>query len=137
MEERLPLFVWGTLRAGHGNWKYFLKGNTEGHEEATLANHKMYPVGLVIFKDEQETGKYCVRGEVHYIKDDVYEEVLRKVDSLEGYNPDADFGFYLRRKVTVELDSGENVDAWVYVNHKKAEESIKDRGYKPLEVGIR
>lgn len=137
MSEKLPLFVWGTLREGHGNWNWLLKGNTEGHEEATLPNYKMYPVGLMIFKDEEESGNYCVRGEVHYVKDSVYEEVLNRVDGLESYNPKTDTGAYLRRKETVQLDSGESVEAWVYVNSHRNQKHFIDKGYEPMEVGIR
>lgn len=118
--EQLPFFVYGTLRTGQGNWSRFLKRRTVAEIPAILPQAVMYHTGLAYVldagKDEQE---YSVKGDLMFVKPEVYELALKEIDGLEGYNPLTNTGHYVRvaRKAEyTDLDTGEvkSVLAWVY-----------------------
>lgn len=101
----INLFVYGTLREGHGNHR--LLSDSEKLGEATIPGERKS--GLVVVPSDDDV----VRGEVYAVDD----ETLRWVDRLEGYDPDIDDekqGGYVRTPVTATLEDGEEVDAEVY-----------------------
>lgn len=87
------IFVYGTLKQGHGNHHVIsqFKESELLEERATLRNYSMASLGAfpAIFPDKG--GR--VLGEVYSVPD----EALRPLDRLEGY-PD----FYDREEVEVE-----------------------------------
>ena len=132
-QGQLPIFVYGTLLEGYGNWEHFLNGKTERVVTGELAGHKMYAVagfpgivpGYLIDR---------VYGELMYVQPDLYEDVLRDVDRLEGYRgPELHKGYsesrkpklsgqynmYVRERVQVKDECGNIVEAWVYIWNRK------------------
>ena len=110
--EKLPVFVYGTLRRGFGNYYSFLKGTTEKEEPATMKG-VMYSTGgfpAVI------RGEGIVQGELMYIDKKFYNYTLNRLDMLEGYNPhDEMTSMYFRREVSVVTKTGKQVKAWAYI----------------------
>lgn len=95
--------VYGSLRQGHGNWRWLL--NREPVETSTLSQFKMYSLGGfpgVLHSDSEED----------QIVVEVYEadeKDMESLDRLEGYREhDPDTSMYVRERV-------EGVDAWIYV----------------------
>lgn len=134
--KKLPMFVYGTLKEGHGNWKYYLKDKTVDVKKATLPSYKMYSLGVpMIFKDD--TTDYSVHGEVHFINPDDYENIVYRIDGLESYNRHSDTGGYLRREVTVTLDgTGEKIQCWAYIGSQRSKRLFEERGIGVRESGI-
>jgi gamma-glutamylcyclotransferase (GGCT)/AIG2-like uncharacterized protein YtfP len=113
--ERLPVFVYGTLRRGGLYHPGHLLGRTTAEEPATLRGVVLhhgpgYPYAL----EDAEGG--VVRGELMTLREDGYEQVLAALDQLEDYRPGDPAGLYLRavREVTRTSD-GARVTAWVYL----------------------
>lgn len=75
------LFVYGTLKSGHGNWNYYLNNNSKflGKEvikgKFTMVSLGGYP-GVIPHNIENE-----IHGEVYEVSDEVYKGIER----LEGY----------------------------------------------------
>lgn len=114
MENRkLPVFVYGTLRKGHGNYRNYLLGKT-AHEAKALFTGKMFSVhgsfpALLI-------GGEKIVGELMYIKPENFDRVLQNLDRLEGFRPqDPQHSMYVRREARVYNETdGTFVDAYVY-----------------------
>lgn len=119
--EQLPVFVYGSLRVGEGNYRRLAEGNTEREVAAVLPGHRMY-------RNEIYDGVYpcvvdgaageSVLGDLLYLRDDVYEPVLAELDELEKYDPATHSGPYLRvRRVAFAADDAKHaqpIEAWVY-----------------------
>lgn len=110
----LPVFVYGTLRPGERNFSDFLAGRTERIVRAAAE-------GLLFLHLTDEYRYPClvrgpgeVVGELVYLKREVYEETLERLDALEDYCAETDRGLYLRREASVRTASGETEPAWVY-----------------------
>lgn len=113
--ERLPMFVYGTLREGYGNDRLFHRpvANVQ-HQTALLMGYDMYAAGIpFIYPSVDENA--IVTGELVTVSDETYQEMMEKVDALEGYNVYSDSGWYMRRRVTVVIGDGEQVEAWAYI----------------------
>lgn len=131
-EEVLPAFVYGTLRNGCGNYEWLLKGHTKAEMPAKLEGAIMFNLGgcpMIFPTEEGETG--TIVGELMYINDEEYPQVLRGLDNLEGYRPDQrkDYNNYNRERVTVTLEDGSKVVAWVYWGSRDG------RNYPKIESG--
>jgi gamma-glutamylcyclotransferase (GGCT)/AIG2-like uncharacterized protein YtfP len=112
MTKKLPVFVYGTLRKGLHNYR-LLQGATVKEVPATIKG-VIYPVspygGFPCLVAEEGT----VQGELMYIKPNIYDKVVDRLDSLEGYRKYHEVSsMYLRRKAIVKTEEGE-VEAWVY-----------------------
>ncbi|WP_448319479.1 gamma-glutamylcyclotransferase family protein [Streptomyces sp. CO7] len=124
--ERLPVFVYGTLRPGGFYHPSYLLGRTTAEEPATLRGVVLhegpgYPYALE--EDGAEAGARAadmepgvVHGELMTLAEDGYERVLEALDQLEEYRPGDPSSLYLRavREVTRTRD-GARVLAWVYL----------------------
>lgn len=119
--ERLPVFVYGSLRVGEGNYRRLAEGNTEREVAAVLPGHRMYrnwiyddiyPCVVDGAADE------AVLGDLLDLRADRYESVLATLDQLEMYDPATHSGPYLRvRRVAFAADDAERahpIEAWVY-----------------------
>lgn len=116
MKTQLPVFVYGTLRNGFGNYSRLLKGNTEKEVVGAMTDGAIYPVrpsgGFPCLTEEDG----FVVGELMYIKPNIYDKTLRSLDWLEGYNKtDQKHSMYIRKKKLVDTPLDGVVDAWVYV----------------------
>lgn len=115
----LPFFVYGTLRNGQDNYPRHLDGRTEDEATGVVDGYRMlgYEDGFP-FALDGEPGE-TITGEVMWIKPEQYETVLASMDRLEGYNPERENrskNLYTREVVTVLLDDGSSVQAWMYVS---------------------
>lgn len=112
--NQLPVFVYGTLRNGFGNYR-LLEGRTL-KEETAFIDGAIYPVhqngGFPCYTD-RENG--VVVGELMLIKPNVYDDTLRSLDMLEGYHSShINQSMYIRKIKKVRTEHGEML-AYVYV----------------------
>ena len=67
----------------------------------------------------EEKEKY-VHGMLVFIDTEHKDEIITRIDELEGYNPEKHAeSAYNREMREVELENGKTVTAWVYLGHKK------------------
>lgn len=117
MQDELPFFVYGTLRAGQGN-SHLLRGAIARARRASLSGAQMFDLGPYPMIVE---GEGLVWGELIEIEAARYAATLRALDRLEGVdgacpnNPNALYR-RLRREVWV---AEERVEAWVYFGREK------------------
>jgi gamma-glutamylcyclotransferase (GGCT)/AIG2-like uncharacterized protein YtfP len=107
VHEQRPIFVYGTLREGHGN-SFLLAGHQR--EEAMIHGADMFNAGVPYLRP----GSGTVYGEVCSVSDEDYPLVQSRVDALEGYSGVGEKNLYDRAAVTVVTPSGP-VRAYVYV----------------------
>lgn len=97
--------VYGTLKSGHGNHDRLMgKAKFLGTGE-TFTKYPMVVSGIPYLIDRAGKG--------HHVKVEVYRvttEELRSLDKLEGH-PD----WYVRSALTIKMDKGSTLTAWVYV----------------------
>lgn len=108
--EYLPVFVYGTLRNGHGNYSNILEGNTVREEKASM-NGKLFMVGG--FPGMIQDNESRVVGELMYIDPKKYEEVMKRLDWLEGYRKNDKSSMYIRKQVMV-WNGSVGITAWTY-----------------------
>jgi len=112
--DRLPVFVYGTLRPGQGNYLRLLAGRIAAPVRATLPGHALYGRTLP-FPYVVPAAGHAVVGDLVTPLPGRYDEVLDGLDWLEGYRADRpDAGHYVRTRVLVESDAGTEA-AWVYL----------------------
>lgn len=110
----LPVFVYGTLRNGLGNYNNILAGNTSREADATLAGARMLDAGGCPFVELTSEG--TVIGEVMYLSATTEAETMVRLDRLEGFKGAGDrSNMYERVQVQVLLADASTVLAWVYV----------------------
>ena len=123
MSDQLQhLFVYGTLKPGHGNYRRIeshVHSARPGTIQGILIDCGAFPALL--------HGEGIVKGMV--LKVDA--EALRITDFIEGYHPDSGHSLYTRDEVQVNLDDGETIAAWTYFYANP--DHIHDR--PRLEVG--
>lgn len=116
MTERLPVFVFGTLRRGHENHG-ILAGRFEKALPATLRGYARVPSSHgypLIDACEGES----VEGELYFLSEQTRDETMIALDVLEGLPPGELVGeWYERVQVSVTTDDGDYL-AWVYVKPK-------------------
>jgi gamma-glutamylcyclotransferase (GGCT)/AIG2-like uncharacterized protein YtfP len=97
--------VYGTLKSGHGNHDRLMgKAKFLGTGE-TFTKYPMVVSGIPYLIDRAGKG--------HHVKVEVYRvttDELRSLDKLEGH-PD----WYVRSALTIKMDKGSTLTAWVYV----------------------
>lgn len=103
------VFVYGTLKQGHGNHRAFLSDSEFIGKGVTVQPFKMktttgFPVVLALNENEQG---YPVSGELYEVND----KTLRGLDGLEGHP-----NWYRREEVLVDIgDTGIQQSAWMYI----------------------
>jgi gamma-glutamylcyclotransferase (GGCT)/AIG2-like uncharacterized protein YtfP len=120
--QKLPFFVYGTLRPGEPNHDLFLRGRIRPEEPGRLTGAVLYEgPGYPYAVDEREQERAGERGGVVYgdvitALPEAYGELLVALDRLEEYAPGDPHSLYERveREVTLDGD-GRTVRAWVYV----------------------
>lgn len=109
----LPVFVYGTLRPGHGNYRQLLAGRTIRETPATVSGLALYGCGIPYAVPTQ--GATTVGALIH-VDASVYAQVLHDLDSLEGYRPHRpDRSHYVRASWIVATDNGDLAEAWIYL----------------------
>jgi gamma-glutamylcyclotransferase (GGCT)/AIG2-like uncharacterized protein YtfP len=109
------VFVYGTLKRGHGNNVLILESENSMFlgSGTTNGNYFMTESGVPFAHKDVETIPHAplapIRGEVFEVDD----STLFHLDCLEGH-PD----WYKREVVTIDMDGEYQVDAWVYFNEE-------------------
>jgi gamma-glutamylcyclotransferase (GGCT)/AIG2-like uncharacterized protein YtfP len=111
--ERLPVFVYGTLRPGRRHHAWALRGRTVSEEPARLPGAALYE-GPGYPYAVAAPGE-VVHGELVRPDPERYEEVLATLDRLEGYAPGAPGNRYERVAVGVLRRDGSPARAWAYL----------------------
>ena len=97
--------VYGTLKSGHGNHDRLMKKAKFLGTGETFTKYPMVVSGIPYLINRA--------GEGHHVKVEVYRvttKELRSLDGLEGH-PD----WYVRTPLTIKMDKGSSLTAWVYV----------------------
>lgn len=109
------LFVYGTLRRGStalGEWQQRSGAQFVGRGSisAELYDLGKYPGAL-------RSSSSKTRGEVYLLTRP--EEILKRLDRYEGYDVrDPEESLFVRQTVTVKLQNGKTLMAWVYFFNK-------------------
>lgn len=128
----LPVFVYGTLRAGQGNYARLLAGHTVAEFPARADGLVLYGGG-VPFAAERDGAR--VVGELMLVDQDVYPRVLAELDRLEGYREHApQRSLYLRVARRVHYRRGERWAArlaWLYLGAPRVLDGFADHHLVP------
>lgn len=126
MSDTVLFFVYGTLKEG-GHFASGFDAFRQKSVEATLNNHALYNLGW--FPTIREEEDSTVQGELHeYVNPDI---VTKAMDRIEGFNGDPRSSLFVRKKVAVVTEEGEEIEANAYVlsrdlpaNAKKIEDGV-------------
>ena len=97
------VFVYGSLRKGFWNHEAYLKNSKFIGKGKTKEKYAMY-ADIIPYVVENEKISHIV-GEVYEID----KETLKRIDCLEGHP-----NHYIRKKVPIILETGEELEAWLY-----------------------
>lgn len=112
--DLLPVFVYGTLRNGLGNYQHILEGNTVREEPATMSGATMLDAGGFPFVIAE--GEGTIIGEVMYLDPEYATLTMARLDRLEGYRgPGVPGNMYEREQVTVTSADGIPFTAYAYI----------------------
>ncbi|SHK72870.1 gamma-glutamylcyclotransferase family protein [Streptomyces yunnanensis] len=115
--ERLPFFVYGTLRPGEANYARTLLGRTATEEPARIAGALLYE-GPGYPYATAGPADAVVHGALVRPRDAEYDAVRAALDRLEGYTPGSPAGagnLYERVPTEAVCPDGRTVRAWVYL----------------------
>lgn len=112
--ERLPFFVYGTLRPGEANHTRTLRGRTAAEEPAHIRGALLYD-GPGYPYATSGPADAVVHGDLVRPRDHDYDEVRAVLDRLEGHVPGARGNLYERVRTDAVLADGRTVRAWVYL----------------------
>lgn len=114
------VFVYGTLKQGHGNNQHYLKEAQflgKGH----ILGFDLFDLGAFpAIVHQQEPHNTPVHGEIY----EVTPEQLLSVDGLEGFR-NGYSGFYDRKEVIVYKEDKTKDDVLVYFMHEQPNNSVK------------
>lgn len=140
MTAHHPVFVYGTLRPGMSNNRWF-RGADSNRTGATIAGYELvtngsYPYLLPASAPasnsgtEQDAPAPVVRGTLVFVDPADWETVAASLDELEGTNPAHpvhDDNLYNRVLAQVVTEAGESVTAWVYIPPTHRHEELRRR----------
>ncbi|MFH8343729.1 gamma-glutamylcyclotransferase family protein [Streptomyces sp. NPDC018045] len=112
--ERLPFFVYGTLRPGRANHARCLRGRTASEEPALVRGVLLYE-GPGYPYAVTGPAEAVVHGDLVRLRTEIHDTVRAALDRLEGYVPDAPGNLYERVIGQAECADGRTVRAWIYV----------------------
>ncbi|MFE1173605.1 gamma-glutamylcyclotransferase family protein [Streptomyces sp. NPDC058773] len=112
--ERLPFFVYGTLRPGEVNYGPALRGRTVAEEPARIGGALLYDGPGYPYATAGPAGA-VVHGALVRPRDTDYDEVCALLDRLEGYVPGDPRNHYERVPTEAVCADGRTVRAWVYL----------------------
>lgn len=126
--ELLPVFVYGTLRSGQGNYGWCLRGRTVSEVRATFAGGRMYDQGGFPYVVQTGDSRDLIVGDLMVIDPDLYATTMASLDGLEGFRGEgAKFNHYDRRIVTVTTDDGVEHRAYTYlVPERRVAETVEN-----------
>jgi len=118
--RNIVVFVYGTLRKGFGNHRYLEKAEFLGTAK-TKEKYTMRVSGIPYVSKEPTS--YIV-GEIYKVN----EIELMNIDNLEGHP-----NWYKRELVKVVLDTGEELEAWMYFNETGEGEIVKSGDFSKVK----
>ncbi|WP_208605899.1 gamma-glutamylcyclotransferase family protein [Streptomyces albus] len=124
--DRLPVFVYGTLRPGGRHHTRLLRGRTDHEEPARLPGAALYEGPGFPYAVEEPGGE--VHGHLIAPRAAEYGELLAALDALEGYTPGEPATFYERRARDVLRADGRAVRAWVYFAAEPVARELRAHG---------
>ncbi|WP_234314014.1 MULTISPECIES: gamma-glutamylcyclotransferase family protein [unclassified Streptomyces] len=125
--DRLPFFVYGTLRPGEVNHDLFLRGRTASEEPAVLPDAALYEgPGYPYAIHRPGT---AVVGELITAAPDAYGRLLAALDQLEEYGgPGRPGNMYDRIARPTLRPDGTTVRAWVYLAAPLIARDLRESG---------
>jgi len=119
----LPFFVYGTLLPEQPNFR--LWGDCISRiEYGRIKDCQLFDMGAYPMLVEEKE-KY-VHGMLVFVDPQHKDEMITRIDELEGYNPEKHGeSAYNREMREVELENGKTVTAWVYLGNKKYIDKVK------------
>ena len=126
VHSQLPLFVYGTLRAGEANHAAMFRGRTKIVIPAVLSGAVLYDGPGFPYAVNADGGR--VLGELVQPLPELYNEVLADLDHLEEYEPDAPDSLFVRVARGTRTEDGEPVLAWVYLAGPVEEQRLQASG---------
>ena len=106
------IFVYGTLRRGMPLYRYLEGGKARFVGEGRIVG-RLFDLGEYPGATPDPKRFSTVRGEVHELL--AAEETLSVLDDIEGYDSEKpERSLFERRAVSVTLDAGRSLKAWVY-----------------------
>lgn len=128
-----PFLVYGTLRPGFGNYEWALKGLTVTEENLRVRGLRMYTphVGFPYVGWGEQAD--AITGTLVTVSDDIFEDVLDSLDSLEGYRGEGDPGnLYDREIIRITRDeTDEEIYAYVYLVGPRMRARLAGAPYYP------
>lgn len=117
MTQQIPVFVYGTLRTNQGNWSWALAGKTVQEMPARLDHAIMHDNnGGFPFVVRTDIPGRSVVGDLMFIDPAQYDDVVRDLDRLEGYQgPNSPTNMYDRHTVKVTTEDGTIYEANTYL----------------------
>lgn len=114
-----PFFVYGTLRPGLGNYSWALDGYTTREETARVHGLTMFlGIGFpyaTIARPERNAEATSIVGEVVWVDEQHYDDVLISLDRLEGFRGEGHPSNHYDRILVKAEVNGEEVEAYTYV----------------------
>lgn len=134
-QAQLPVFVYGTLRAGRGNHEWTLGGAVANNRPASLDGVVMWTNGSFPYAGETDDPDARVVGELIDIEPDQWDQRLLALDQLEGFRSTEapERNLYTRAVRNIDVD-GKAVQAWVYLAAPGRSRSF-DRMYPRIPSG--
>lgn len=83
-DRHLPVFVYGTLRPGQGNYRRLLAEHALEDRPAQVRGYALYGAGIPYAVLERDS---VIHGSVVWIDTAAYAATLLDLDHLEGYRP--------------------------------------------------
>ncbi|WP_064203361.1 gamma-glutamylcyclotransferase family protein [Brevibacillus brevis] len=125
VNDKLPVFVYGTLLAGFGNHRIYVKPYKHEATPATIQGEIYHlPAGYPgLLKGEQE-----VVGEIVMFAPDVYEQALAGLDELETYYGESDPRNEYERIIVPATMEGTDQVVSVYVYRYLDQDLVKQTG---------
>lgn len=138
MTAHHPVFVYGTLRPGMSNNRWF-RGADSNRTDATMTGYELVtngsypyllPASASVGSDAAGQGAPVVRGTLVFVDPADWEAVAASLDELEGTDPARpvhDDDLYNRVLAEVVTDAGERVTAWVYIPPVSKQAQLRER----------
>ena len=113
----VPFFVYGTLLPEQPNFRLW-KDSISRMEYGRIKDCQLFDMGA--YPMLVESNEKYVHGMLVFIMPEHKDEMIARIDELEGYDPGKHGeSAYNREMREVELENGKAVTAWVYLGHKK------------------
>lgn len=126
-DQQLPVFVYGTLRPGHGNYSWSLDGKTVNEQTGRMPGGTMWTNGGFPYVAEiDDPDSPGVVGNMIDVEETHWDQVRHDLDRLEGFSPGEGFNHYVRVVRDIELDDGTTQRAWVYLASPEVARKLDD-----------